>query len=423
MNRVEIVNLGGRARHIESGGAAAIDAWLEDARRRLNGDPDRDDLLLDFEQAIGEKCDALLVGGRDVVTTEEATAILESLGTIEPSDAGDAVGEAAVPPPAIEDRPRRLYRLPDERMIAGVCSGLAAWMRVDVTVMRLAWVAVPLLLLGITGGASFPLSVGLYALLAVLLPRATSPEAKAAAYGYGATAQDLVVQARSGAMPALTTVGSGIGAAVHIGLVVFRVLLLIAITAVLAAWIVGAGWLAIAGDPWLNAFGEGFSTWLVPLFLTCMAVIAVAPLAATAAIVDYLLRRGAQGVEQRTHLTAWLLSATAAWVAAITVSMLIVAAIPGMRDLWATGEARIFFRGTTYCIVQRADEAHCQPGDHVLREGPSDRRGPPRPPAVPTVPAVPTIPAVPTLPTPTPASTTTPAGTATGTPTPTPALR
>ncbi|MGE3855347.1 MAG: PspC domain-containing protein [Dehalococcoidia bacterium] len=399
MNRVEIVNLGGRARHIESAGAAAIDAWLEDARRRLNGDPDRDDLLLDFEQAIGEKCDAQLVGGRDVVTTEEVATILESLGTIEPSDGGEEASEAGAPPPP-EDRPRRLYRIPDDRMVAGVCSGLAAWLRVDVTVMRVAWVAVPVLLLGLTDGASFPLSVGLYALLAVLLPRATSPEAKAAAYGYGATAQDLVMQARSGAMPALTTVGSGIGAAIRLGLVVFRVLLLIAITAVLAAWIVGAGWLAVAGDPWLTAFGDGVAKWLFPLFLTCAAVIAVAPLAATAATVDYALRRGIPGADRRTHLTAWLLSATAAWVAAITVAVLIVGAIPGMRDLWTTGEARIFFRGTTYCIVNGADEGHCEPGDHVLRDG-AERRGPPPvAPRVPTVPAVPTVPPVPGVPTP-----------------------
>ncbi|MEI6665198.1 MAG: hypothetical protein WCL53_03515, partial [Chloroflexota bacterium] len=85
MNRVEIVNLGGRARHIETDGATAIDAWLDEARRRLNGDPDRDEILNDFEQAIGEKCDAVLTGDREVVTAEEVATILESLGTIEPS--------------------------------------------------------------------------------------------------------------------------------------------------------------------------------------------------------------------------------------------------------------------------------------------------------------------------------------------------
>ena len=283
MKRVEIVNLGGRARHIESEGAAAIDAWLETARVRLNGDPDRDDLLLDFEHAIGEKCDACAAGEGDVVTTEEVATILESLGTIEPSgDSGDIDAPSATPP--VEERSRRLYRLPDERFIAGVCSGVAAWMRVDVTVVRVAWVALPILLIGLTDGASLPLSVALYALLAFVLPRANSPEANAAAYGYGATAQDLVVQARSGTMPALSLLGSRLGAAIRVALRIGRVMLLVAITAVLAVWVVAAGWLAIAGDPLLTAFGAQFSSWLVPLFLTCVAVILVAPPAAMVAI-------------------------------------------------------------------------------------------------------------------------------------------
>ena len=365
MKRVEIVNLGGRARHIEREGAAAIDAWLETARLRLNGDPDRDELLLDFEHAIGEKCDARGADG-DVVTTEEVAVILESLGTIEPSGHEDTEGVASAAPP-VEERARRLYRLPDERVIAGVCSGVAARLRVDVTVVRVAWVVLPVLLIGITDGSSLPLSVALYALLAFVLPRANSPEARAAAYGYGATAQDLMMQARSGAEPALSLLGSRLTAAIWFVLRASRVLALIGITAILAVWVVAAAWLAIAGDPLLTAFGSGFSSWLVPLFITCVAVLLVAPLAGTVAILDYGIRGSGGGPEQRNRLTIWLLSSTAAWVAAMTVAVFIVAAIPGVRDVWATGEGRIFFRDTTYCFVNAGEEpSHCQPNDHVV---------------------------------------------------------
>lgn len=140
MRRVEIVNLGGRVHSVESDGAAAIEAWLDTAKMRLNGDPDRDDLLLDFKRAIGEKCHARLAAGSDVVTTDDISAILESLGTIEPSGepSGDGAGRLSSTLPQIEEHPRRLYRLPDKRMIAGVCSGVAAWLRVDVTVVRVA---------------------------------------------------------------------------------------------------------------------------------------------------------------------------------------------------------------------------------------------------------------------------------------------
>ncbi len=365
MNRVEIVNLGGQAHHIERDGAAAIDAWLEAAKVSLNGDPDLDDLLLDFERAIGEKCAALLTGDRDVVTSAEVAEILESLGTIEPSDSAITGGVMSTPAQT-EDHPRRLYRLTTDRMIAGVCSGVAAWLRVDVTVVRVGWVVLPILLAGLTQGASLPLAVAVYALLAFVLPRADSPEAIAAAHGRGATAKDRLLQARSGATPALSTLGRRLGAGIQIVLRVTRVLLLVAITALLALWVVGAGWLAIAGDPLVTTSGETLSSWLVPLVLTCLAVIFVAPLGALVAIVDRGIRAGTNGRWHQGRLTLWLVSATAAWVVAVTVAVVSVATIPGVRDVWQDGEGRIAFFDTTYCFADRVDTSHCQSGDEIV---------------------------------------------------------
>ena len=48
------------------------------------------------------------------------------------------------PPPA----PRRLVRRRDDKVVAGVCSGLAAYLRVDPTVVRLVVVAATLLGVG-----------------------------------------------------------------------------------------------------------------------------------------------------------------------------------------------------------------------------------------------------------------------------------
>ncbi len=368
MRRVEIVNLGGRAHSVESEGVAAIDAWPDTARMRLNGDPDRDDLLLDFERAIGEKCDARIAPGSDVVTNEDISSILESLGTIEPS--GDGAAGFTSPTPQLESHTRRLFRLPDERMIAGVCSGLAAWMSVDVTVVRVAWATLTVLLATGTDGAAIPLSIALYALLAFVLPQADSPESRAAAYGHGDTAQDRLLRASSGALPALTLVGSRLSTGIHLAARAVRVLLLVAITAVLAVWVVGAIWLAVAGDPLLNAFGDDVSSWLVPLFLTCVAVLLVTPPAALAAVLDYATRVKSSGTDQRRHLTIWLLAATAAWVAALTVAVVVAASIPGIRDVWPDGNGRIFFNDRTYCFVSGGSEAHCQPGEEIV----GDRR-------------------------------------------------
>lgn len=44
--------------------------------------------------------------------------------------------------------PKRLYRSRKERMIAGVCGGIAEYFNVDPTIVRLAWI-----LLTFAGGA------------------------------------------------------------------------------------------------------------------------------------------------------------------------------------------------------------------------------------------------------------------------------
>jgi phage shock protein PspC (stress-responsive transcriptional regulator) len=77
---------------------------------------------------------------------------------------------AAAPPAASTRQPVRLRRSRDERMIAGVCGGLAATLGVDVVILRLALVLATVL--GVGAG------VILYVACWILMPQA--PEAIAA---------------------------------------------------------------------------------------------------------------------------------------------------------------------------------------------------------------------------------------------------
>ena len=55
------------------------------------------------------------------------------------SDCGCKTGRAAPPP---QGAPRRHYRLAYDKKLGGVCSGLAKYLDVDVTLVRIAMVAV-----------------------------------------------------------------------------------------------------------------------------------------------------------------------------------------------------------------------------------------------------------------------------------------
>jgi phage shock protein PspC (stress-responsive transcriptional regulator) len=202
MNKVITINLGGTAYQLEEGGYDTLRAYLEAAATRLQGNPDRDEIMSDIEQAIGEKFRALLGTHKTVVVTKEVIAVLDEMGPIEddpgpamtPGAGGAKAGtEADGSGPAQTERPtgqpKRLYRIKDGAMLAGVCNGVAAYLNIDPTFVRLAFV----LLLMVWGTG-----VLVYLVLAIVIPKARSPEEKAAACGEPFTAQEFIRRAKEG---------------------------------------------------------------------------------------------------------------------------------------------------------------------------------------------------------------------------------
>jgi phage shock protein PspC (stress-responsive transcriptional regulator) len=199
MNKVITINLGGNAYQLEEGGYDALRAYLESAAARLQGNPDRDEILSDIERAIAEKFRALLAANKTVVVTKEVAAVLAEMGPIE-ADPGEAAAPGASgadgPGAAGEERaaerggpPRRLYRIHEGAMIAGVCNGIAAYVNVDPTLVRLAFVILTML---------WGSGLLVYVVMAIVVPEARSPEEKAAASGDPATAQEFIRRAKEG---------------------------------------------------------------------------------------------------------------------------------------------------------------------------------------------------------------------------------
>ena len=205
MNKVITINLEGTAYQLEEGGYDALRAYLETATARLQGNPDRDEILSDIERAIAEKFRALLGSYKTVVVTKEVVAVLAEMGTIE-ADSGEAAGPGAggagTPSSASghgtagEEQaagrggaPRRLYRIHEGKMIAGVCNGIAAYVNIDPTLVRIGFV-----LLTFFGGTG----LFVYGVMVFVVPEARSPEEKTAASGDPSTAQEFIRRAREG---------------------------------------------------------------------------------------------------------------------------------------------------------------------------------------------------------------------------------
>ena len=197
MNKVVTVNLAGTAYQIEDAGYEALHAYLETARQRLNGNPDRDEILSDIERAIGEKFAARLSAHKNVVLEKEVREVIEQMGEIQ-NDAAGAAGEdsaknsgaAGAPDQAGGSAgPRRLYRILEGRQLSGVCVGLGAYFNIDPTLFRLAFVLMTLL---------WGTGIIVYLVLHIMMPVARTPEQKAEATGAPTTAQEFIRRAKKG---------------------------------------------------------------------------------------------------------------------------------------------------------------------------------------------------------------------------------
>src|SRR3954469_18198578 len=142
MNRVITINLNGVAYQLEESGYEQLRAYLDQASRQLEGNPDRDEILADIEQAIGDKFRALLGSYKTVVVAGEVAEVIKQMGPVQdtsgatpdaagstagakPTESATAAGSAG---PGSPRGPRRLYKITDGAMLSGVCNGLGAYL-------------------------------------------------------------------------------------------------------------------------------------------------------------------------------------------------------------------------------------------------------------------------------------------------------
>jgi phage shock protein PspC (stress-responsive transcriptional regulator) len=201
MQKVIAVNLNGNAYQVEEQGYDALVAYLARAGTTLETNPDRTEILADLEQAIAEKSQKYLGPNKTVVSFEEMDRILGEMGPVEsgttPSDAsanrteGDEAGseDKEKKTDAGPGAAKRLYQIREGAMLSGVCNGLAAYLNLDVTLVRVGFVILAVLTNGVW--------LLVYAVLSFVIPFAKTSEERAAARGRPFTAKDLIEQAKT----------------------------------------------------------------------------------------------------------------------------------------------------------------------------------------------------------------------------------
>ena len=173
MNKVININFQGRVIPIEEPAYEELKKYVESLRQYFANEEGKEEIINDIENRIAELFnEKLKIGGNSFISESHVEAIITSMGRPEQfeeeSFAGSTENKRAESAsssfqsanPGTERGP--LYRNANEKILGGVCSGLAAYLKIDTTIIRV--------LFAMLAVGSFGFGLLLYVVLWVILP-------------------------------------------------------------------------------------------------------------------------------------------------------------------------------------------------------------------------------------------------------------
>lgn len=167
MNKTHNINIGGFPFTIDDDAYATLESYLSKIEGHFRRSEGYEEIVDDIERRIAELLNDRLKN-KKIVSSDDVRQAIAILGT--PEDFGTASDyddyQDATPDREYKTG-RKLYRDPDDKVIGGVCSGLAAYFGIQEPI----WVRVGFALVFFAGGLSLPI----YILLWALVPVAETP--------------------------------------------------------------------------------------------------------------------------------------------------------------------------------------------------------------------------------------------------------
>ncbi len=175
MKKALQISIGGAVFTIEDDAYTRLDDYISSIKKHFEGTSGSDEIIRDIESRIAEQ---LAETGRAAITAADVESVITSMGSIK--DFGGEESDAAEA--RTETRPKKLYRSSEDVVIAGVCSGLAAYFGIDAL-----WVRIAFIILAFSTG----LTIIAYIVLWIIMPEAKTPAQKLEMSGSPVTIETL----------------------------------------------------------------------------------------------------------------------------------------------------------------------------------------------------------------------------------------
>ncbi|PCJ64547.1 MAG: hypothetical protein COA58_12465 [Bacteroidetes bacterium] len=182
MNKIIQINLAGQAISIDEQAYAILSKYLGTLERHFNNTESGSEILADIEARIAELFFGKLKSGSSFITENDVNESIELMGTAE--DMGldeDSFSETSSENHSTS-KSKKLFRDPEDRIISGTCSGLAAYFGIDAGVVRIIF----LLLVLFAGVPILP-----YIILWIAIPEAKTPQDRYRMHGDANTVSDI----------------------------------------------------------------------------------------------------------------------------------------------------------------------------------------------------------------------------------------
>src|SRR6185312_1050318 len=166
MNKTIIININGIVFHIEEDAYEVLKGYMSDVKRHFMNSADSLEITTDIENRIAEMFNELLAHeSRQVIVEQDVNNIIAQMGTVADFEKSEQDSDESFGNTYYTGATRRLFRDPDDHLLAGVCAGIANYFDVDKVWIRLAFALIVL-----AGGAG----ILLYIVLWVVVPKALS---------------------------------------------------------------------------------------------------------------------------------------------------------------------------------------------------------------------------------------------------------
>ncbi|MEX2593803.1 MAG: PspC domain-containing protein [Anditalea sp.] len=146
MKKTLSINISGILFHIEEDGYTTLKAYLDAINKHFSHYEDNQEIIIDIENRIAEIFLSYLKNNKQVITAENVDNLIEKMGTIADFKAGEKdldhtesisneendFYKYITPPPQDAGKGyKKLSRLPNRKILGGVCAGFAHYLAID----------------------------------------------------------------------------------------------------------------------------------------------------------------------------------------------------------------------------------------------------------------------------------------------------